>query len=100
MPARVKLVVSIDGRKGPVDRLLEWLREGGYTVKAAGAIGRKCVAEVETPYGEVDARPHFVGRRAAIRAAVEGARQLEAAREKHRAETRDAVKTFRTGRRR
>lgn len=58
---RGKIVISLDGMAGPVDRLLDWLREGGYTVALSGRVGHKVVAEVEAPHGEVDARPHYLG---------------------------------------
>lgn len=66
---RTKLILTIDGAAGPTARLLDWLREGGYTVGAPQAFGeltksggRRVAVEVQGPHGEVDARPHWLGK--------------------------------------
>lgn len=62
---RVKLILTIDAAAGSVTRMLDWLREGGYTVgelQTVPGTGRINV-EVQAPHGEVDARPQWLGRR-------------------------------------
>lgn len=61
---RAKLVLTVDAMRGPAERMLDWLREGGYTVgelQLTGG-GRRLTVEVEGPHGEVDARPHWLGK--------------------------------------
>ena len=66
---RVKLILTIDGAHGTTSRLLDCLRDFGYTVGAPQAFGeitksggRRVAVEVFAPHGEVDARPAYVGR--------------------------------------
>lgn len=61
---RSKLRIVVDGEGGPRARLLEALREMGYTVTADEVQLRQgaTAAEVLVPYGEVDARPAYLGK--------------------------------------
>ena len=66
---RVKLIVTVDGAHGPTARLLNCLRDCGYTVDEPQPVpaasrngGRRVSVDVWAPHGEVDARPHYVGK--------------------------------------
>lgn len=59
---RAKLTLTVEGTRGPVERLLDCLRDFGYTVgELPPESGRRVVVQVITPYGEIDARSSYLG---------------------------------------